>query len=195
MNQLSSRFRTAARPHNSRYVPISCCPARRPLLSCQGALRTAADAATKHKRVLVTSLGPARQPAPPPQPVPVEHSPAYLQRDRQPLAGQIAMTERVSPDEEFTGSAVEWALRQVDARLDEAAGNPPAPAVAIWNAARGPVGTATAKGVGTAAKVTVKVGAEALKAAAPVGKWAMQQGVKAALGVFTSSQSKKRDDD
>lgn len=44
-----------------------------------------------------------------------------------------------------------------------------------------PAGTAASKGVTTAAKVTMQVGGEVLKAAAPVGKWALQQGFKLAV--------------
>ncbi len=48
-------------------------------------------------------------------------------------------------------------------------------------------GVAAAKGVTTAAQVTLKVGGEALRAAAPVGKWALQQGGKAAFGLVVKS--------
>ena len=44
-------------------------------------------------------------------------------------------------------------------------------------------------GVTTAAKVTVTVGAEALKAAAPLGKWALQQGFKLAAGAVSRGMS------
>lgn len=37
----------------------------------------------------------------------------------------------------------------------------------------------------TAAKVTVEVGKGTLKAAAPVGKWALQQGFKLAVGAVS----------
>jgi len=54
-------------------------------------------------------------------------------------------------------------------------------------------------GVTTAAKVTVQVGAEAIKAAAPVGKWALQQGVKlavgAVVGAVSNAASGKKDGD
>lgn len=54
----------------------------------------------------------------------------------------------------------------------------------------------------TAAKATVLVGANALKAAAPVGKWALQQGFKLAVGAVskglsnaaTSGRDKKKGD-
>ena len=61
------------------------------------------------------------------------------------------------------GSALEWALKRVDAQLEVVEENPPQAAKVIWDVARGPVGTATAKGVTAAAQVTVLLGTEALK--------------------------------
>lgn len=58
---------------------------------------------------------------------------------------------------------MEWAVKRVDASLDEAEDAPPAAARALWAVARGPVGSATAKGVTAAALVTVRVGTTALK--------------------------------
>lgn len=71
------------------------------------------------------------------------------------------------PEEPFSGNALEWAVRRVDQNLDKVEENPPAAAKAVWSAARSPVGTATARGVTTAAKVTVEIGAQALKATPP----------------------------
>ena len=45
----------------------------------------------------------------------------------------------------------------------------------------GRAGTAASKGVATAAKVSLQVGGEVVKAAAPVGKWVLQQGFKLAV--------------
>ncbi len=59
---------------------------------------------------------------------------------------------------------MEWAVRRVDASLDEAEDAPPAAARALWAVARGPVGAATARGVTAAAAVTVRAGGTALKA-------------------------------
>jgi hypothetical protein len=66
--------------------------------------------------------------------------------------------------EPFAGGAMEWAVRRVDASLDEAEDAPPAAARALWAVARGPVGAATARGVTAAAAVTVRAGGTALKA-------------------------------
>lgn len=54
---------------------------------------------------------------------------------------------------------------------------------AIYDFSNGPVGQATSKGVQVAAKLTMTATIEAAKAAAPVGKWALQQGFKAAVGL------------
>ncbi|CAL8462938.1 g2472 [Coccomyxa elongata] len=144
------------------------------------------------EHVIVRSLPAVRQPAPPPEPVPVQHSPAYLLRHRsRPEPGESSLI-RAKQQEPFTGNAVEWAVRRLDASLDEAELDPPPGAKAVIDVARGPVGSATVQGVTAAARVTVQVGTTALKAAAPVGKWVVQQGFKAALGVLTSDNSKSR---
>jgi hypothetical protein len=46
---------------------------------------------------------------------------------------------------------------------------------AIYQFTNGPVGQATSKGVQTAAKLTITATIETAKAAAPIGKWALQQ--------------------
>ncbi|KAK9907659.1 hypothetical protein WJX75_007770 [Coccomyxa subellipsoidea] len=130
--------------------------------------------------------------APPPEPVPVEHSPAYLLRHRSKTEAADLSIVRAKQEEPFTGNAVEWAVRRLDASLDEAELDPPPGAKAIIDVARGPFGTATVQGVTAAARVTVKVGTTALKAAAPVGKWVVQQSFKAALGVLSSSGANRR---
>ena len=61
------------------------------------------------------------------------------------------------------GNAVEWAVRRLDAGLVKAEHDPPPAARALINAARGPAGEATVKGVTAAARITVQVGTEALK--------------------------------
>ena len=56
-------------------------------------------------------------------------------------------------------------------------------------------GSAAAKGASVAAKVTLAVGVQAIKAAVPVGKWALQQGFKAAAGAVARGlqpEEKKR---
>lgn len=61
------------------------------------------------------------------------------------------------------GNAMEWAVRRLDAGLVKAENDPPPAARALINAARGPAGEATVKGVTAAARITVQVGTEALK--------------------------------
>jgi hypothetical protein len=58
---------------------------------------------------------------------------------------------------------VQWAVRRLDAGLDTAEHDPPPAAKALINAARGPAGAATVKGVTAAARITVQFGTEALK--------------------------------
>ena len=55
------------------------------------------------------------------------------------------------------------------------------PKCKLCAAGAGAAVTAAGKGVTTVAKVTWQVGTEAVKAAAPVGKWALQQGFKLAV--------------
>eukprot|EP00884_Botryococcus_braunii_P012562 jgi/Botrbrau1/21306/Bobra.0184s0017.1 len=146
---------------------------------------------------VVASVPTQRTAGPPPEPVPVQHSPSYLLRHRQSRDDeQGALASTSSQDQEpFSGNAVEWALRRIDRSLDEAEANPPLPAKVMWDVARGPVGAAAAKGATVAARTTVKVGGEALKAAAPVGKWALEQGFRAAVGLVTYSiQSAQKKD-
>jgi hypothetical protein len=63
---------------------------------------------------------------------------------------------------------------------------------AIYNFSNGPVGQATSKGVQVAAKVTMTATIEAAKVAAPVGKWALQQGFKAAVGLVGAAMQQER---
>jgi hypothetical protein len=73
----------------------------------------------------------------------------------------------------------------VDASLDEVEHNPPAVQKAIYDISKGPVGVATSRGVRAAAKLTVDATVEAARLAAPVGKWAVQEGFKAAAGLVS----------
>jgi hypothetical protein len=98
-------------------------------------------------------------------------------------------------DEPFNGNAVDWVLKKVDKSLDSVEENPPAYAKAIYEISTGPVGEAASKGAAAAAKITMEVGTQAIKAAAPVGKWVLSQGFKAAVaavGKGISSALKKK---
>ena len=58
---------------------------------------------------------------------------------------------------------MQWAVRRLDAGLDDAENDPPPGAKALINAARGPAGTATLQGVTAAARIALQAGSEALK--------------------------------
>lgn len=100
----------------------------------------------------------------------------------QETAAQLDSHFATSDDEPFSGNAVDWVLRKVDESLEDVEENPPAYAKAFYDISTGPVGEAASKGAVVAAKMTVEVGTQALKAAAPVGKWVLTQGFKAAAG-------------
>jgi hypothetical protein len=107
----------------------------------------------------------------------------------------VTVSSFVDQEDDPAGNVVDWALRKADKSLEEIEQNPPAYAKALYDLTNGPVGTAAGKGVATAAKLTAQAGAQALKAAAPVGKWIVTQGVKAAAGAvaqgFSSAAHKK----
>jgi hypothetical protein len=81
----------------------------------------------------------------------------------------------------------------VDASLDEIEHNPPAYQKAIYEFTKSPAGVAAAKGVKTAANVTVTATVEAAKIAAPVGKWALAEGFKAAVGLVSYAKQQQEE--
>lgn len=137
--------------------------------------------------LVVKSIPQPRTPAAPPQPVPIEHSSAFLIRSRRDPVddSQQLVSKKQQQAEAFNGNAVKWALKKADESLDEIEENPPEAVKAIYDISRGPVGSAAGKGVTTVAKLTWQVGTEAVKAATPVGKWALQQGAKLAVTAVT----------
>lgn len=80
---------------------------------------------------------------------------------------------------------LDWALKSLDEKLNEVEANPHPIHKAIYGISRGPVGEAANQGVQIAGKAAVNVTVEAAKVAAPVGKWAVQQGFKAAMGLVS----------
>jgi hypothetical protein len=64
---------------------------------------------------------------------------------------------------------------RVDDQLNKVEQQPSEVHQAIYQFTNGPVGQATSKGVQTAAKLTITATIETAKAAAPIGKWALQQ--------------------
>lgn len=70
-----------------------------------------------------------------------------------PVSSRSRDSSDYDEDDASQGNAVQRALRRVDRSLDELEDNPPAYAEALWAVSKSPVGTATSKGITTAAKV------------------------------------------
>jgi hypothetical protein len=83
-------------------------------------------------------------------------------------------------------------LLRVDEQLNEVEQHPSQVQQALFEFSDGPVGRATGKGVQAAAKITMTATIEAAKVAAPVGKWALQQGFKAAVGLVSYAREQER---
>lgn len=81
---------------------------------------------------------------------------------------------------------------RVDDQLNQVEQQPSEVHQALYNLSNGPVGQATSKGVQVAAKFTMTATIQAAKAAAPVGKWALQQGFKAAVGLVGAAMEQER---
>jgi len=81
---------------------------------------------------------------------------------------------------------------RVDDQLDLVEQQPSEIHQAIYDFSNGPVGQATSKGVQVAAKLTMTATIEAAKVAAPVGKWALQEGFKAAVGLVGAAMQQER---
>lgn len=82
-------------------------------------------------------------------------------------------------------------MRRVDGALDAAEADPPPGAKVVLDAARSPAGAAAAGAAAAAARGAVALGGTALKAAIPVGKWALGATAKAAVGLVVGNQRKK----
>lgn len=139
----------------------------------------------------------------PPPPVlkspPVIHTTAYLQQTQQLVMPEIpssSMEEdsqlQIVQQADISSNAIVWALKKVDDQLNEVEQHPSQVHQAIYDFTNGPVGQATSKGVQTAAKLTMTASIEAAKVAAPVGKWALQQGFKAAVGLVSAAMEQER---
>lgn len=148
--------------------------------------------------VVTPKTKPVRQVGPPPEPLPVQHSATFVLRQRTPQAG-LSVSEpgagngsKAEPDDDlYSGNALQYLLRKADESLDEIEDNPPEAAKVMYEVSKGPVGTATAKGVELVGKVGYMAGKEAIKvlvpAAGKVAAWAVQQGAKAAMGAVQKS--------
>jgi hypothetical protein len=84
------------------------------------------------------------------------------------------------------------ALHRVDDQLNIVEQQPSDIHKAVYDFSNGPVGQATSKGVQVAAKLTMTATIEAAKVAAPVGKWALQQGFKAAVGLVGAAMQQEK---
>lgn len=99
-----------------------------------------------------------------------------LQGEEVETSASSKLTEDISGRD--PENAVDWALSKVDRSLQEIEEDPPVYAKFLYEITSGPVGTTAGKGVVAAARFTGKVGGEAIKAAAPVGKWVLSQSFK-----------------
>lgn len=100
---------------------------------------------------------------------------------------------------------MDWVLTSTDQMLNEMEKNPSQATETIWKLSNSPIGKGTAAGVRTAAKVTIKAGhtsftvhaktinpgQEAVKMAAPVGMWALKEGVTAFVKIMSSTKKGK----
>lgn len=133
-------------------------------------------------------------PPPPLKPVPIIHTTAYLQQTQQLVVPDLPTTSQEQEQQQYDlqSNAIVWALQKVDNQLNQVEQQPSEIHQAIYNFSNGPVGQATSKGVQVAAKVTMTATIEAAKVAAPVGKWALQQGFKAAVGLVGAAMQQER---
>uniref|UniRef100_A0A383W1M6 Senescence domain-containing protein n=1 Tax=Tetradesmus obliquus TaxID=3088 RepID=A0A383W1M6_TETOB len=149
-------------------------------------LRPASSTASASSTVAVS--------APPSPPAPI-HTTAYLQQTKQLVQVPVLSTSSLDDDEQqpdLSSNALVWALKKVDDQLNQVEQQPSELHQAIYQFTNGPVGQATSKGVQTAAKFTISATIETAKAAAPIGKWALQQGFKAAVGLVGAAKEQER---
>jgi hypothetical protein len=117
-----------------------------------------------------------------------------LQQTQQLVVPDLPTTSQEQEQQQYDlqSNAIVWALQKVDNQLNQVEQQPSEIHQAIYNFSNGPVGQATSKGVQVAAKVTMTATIEAAKVAAPVGKWALQQGFKAAVGLVGAAMQQER---
>jgi len=122
-----------------------------------------------------------------------------LSSDEESALTQQQQQQRQLPAPRPSGgadNALVWALEKVDRQLDRIEQDPPALLKASYSVANGPVGTATGRGVQAAAKLTMAATTQAVKAAAPVGAWALKEGFKvasrAAVGLVARAMEQQR---
>ncbi|GMH35727.1 hypothetical protein BSKO_03595 [Bryopsis sp. KO-2023] len=162
----------------------------------------ASERASSVQEPVVVHVPPPRVSTSPPRPVPVIHSPAYLyQMGVTELKSEEGIEESDTRESVFSsrpagkvmssGNPFEQALASADNMLNNLEQNPDPATQAIWKATNSSAGQTAAKGVRGAAEFTVQAGTQAVKMAAPIGAWAVQQGLRVALDMM--SQSSKKD--
>lgn len=127
--------------------------------------------------------------------MPIIHTTAYLQQTQQLVVPQLPSQPQDSAQQQqpdLSSNAIVWALKKVDDQLNLVEQQPSEVHQAIYDFSNGPVGQATSKGVQVAAKFTMTATIEAAKVAAPVGKWALQQGFKAAVGLVGAAMQQEQ---
>jgi hypothetical protein len=132
-----------------------------------------------------------------PEPVPVIHSAAFLQRKRGVWHEQDSGPESTSSrDKPGASSGVEYFLNSVDEKLNTVEDAPPRVAEAFSEAISSEAGKNVREGMVQAAKLTVDAGVVVAKGAAkgavPVMSWVVKNGTKAIISSATSSPEKKR---
>ncbi|KAK9805096.1 hypothetical protein WJX73_006066 [Symbiochloris irregularis] len=147
------------------------------------------DSDREKKRPLVR-VPEQRQPAAAPAPVAVQHSSSFLIHKQRPPTEEEARRQDPEAEEPFAGNAIEWTLRKWDKSLSKQESNPSQATRAAWQVGSSPVGSAAGKGVSGAAKASLAIGQEAVKAAVPAGKWAVGQGLGLAWKLATKKRSK-----
>ncbi|KAF8072452.1 SYM1 [Scenedesmus sp. PABB004] len=168
--------------------------------AASAAAPAAAAAAPPGRAPSPAALPPLPPPPPPLKSPPVIHTTAYLQQQGTLVVPELpagsweesdaaaAALQRAGLDD----NALVWALRKVDDQLNAVEARPSQVHQAIYKLSTGPVGQATSAGVQTAAKLTMTATLGAAKAAAPVGKWALAAGFKAAAGLVGAAMAQEQ---
>ena len=131
-----------------------------------------------------------------PEPLPVIHSAAFMQRKRGVWKDGEASTSTDGKSGSVPSSGVEWFVNSVDEKLNtvEASGAPKV-AEAFSEAISSETGKNVRKGMVQAAKLTAEAGVVVAKGAAkgavPVVSWVVKNGTKAIISSATNSTNKK----
>lgn len=86
--------------------------------------------------------------------------------------------------EVFTGNALQWALKRADRALNEVEQQPPELAREAFKVVNSPAGKLVGMAATEAAKVSVEVGKEVIKAALPVAKTAAGMALNVAIDLL-----------